>query len=60
MTVKGAHICCGACKNAATKLFTGSKVEFPGTNTIKVTGTDLNAADVIDTLHKAGFGGKIE
>ena len=60
VTVKGAHICCGSCKASATKLFSGSKVEFPGTNTIKVTGTDLNAADVIETLHKAGFGGKVD
>ena len=33
VTVKNAHICCGACKTAATKLFKDSKVEFPGTNT---------------------------
>jgi periplasmic mercuric ion binding protein len=60
VTVKGAHICCGSCKKAATNLFTGSKVEFPGSNTIKVTGTDLNSAEVVEKLHKAGFGGKIE
>jgi copper chaperone CopZ len=60
VTVKGAHICCGACKNAATKLFTNSKVEFPGKDTIKVSGSDLTVSGVLDTLHKAGFGGKVD
>ena len=60
VTVKGAHICCGSCKNAAKKLFKDSTVEFPEKNTIKVTGKDLDAAAIIATLHKAGFGGKVD
>jgi copper chaperone CopZ len=62
VTVTKAHICCGACKTAATKLFTDAKVEFPEgkKDTIKVTGKDLNSADVLEILHKAGFGGKVD
>lgn len=60
VTVKGAHICCGACKTAATGLFKEAKVEFPGKDTIKITGKDLDTADVLSILHKAGFGGKID
>jgi NMD protein affecting ribosome stability and mRNA decay len=60
VTVKNAHICCNACKNAAKGLFKDSTVEFPAKNTIKVTGTDLDAAAIIETLHKAGFGGKVD
>jgi periplasmic mercuric ion binding protein len=60
VTVKNVHICCNACKTGATKLFKDAKVEFPETNTVKVTGKDLNAADIVEILHKAGFGGKID
>jgi hypothetical protein len=60
VTVKGAHICCNACKNAAKGLFKEAKVEFPEKDTIKLSGKDLDTADVLTTLHKAGFGGKIE
>jgi hypothetical protein len=60
VTVKGAHICCGACKAAATGLFKEAKVEFPGKNTIKISGKDLDTADVLTILHKAGFGAKID
>jgi hypothetical protein len=60
VTVKGAHICCGACKTAATGLFKDAKVEFPEKDTIKITGKDLDTADVLEILHKAGFGGKVD
>ena len=62
VTVTKAHICCGACKTAATKLFTDSKVEFPAgmKDTIKITGKDLSSTNVLEILHKAGFGGKVD
>ncbi|HEV8062681.1 MAG TPA: heavy-metal-associated domain-containing protein [Gemmataceae bacterium] len=60
VTVKNAHICCNACKNAAKGLFKDSTVDFPEKNVIKVTGKDLDAAAIVETLHKAGFGGKVD
>ena len=62
VTVTKAHICCGACKTAAKNLFKDSTVDFPEgkKDTIKITGKDLNTADVLEVLHKAGFGGKVD
>jgi hypothetical protein len=60
VTVTGAHICCNACKNAAKGLFKDATVDFPGKDTIKITGKDLDTANVLSILHKAGFGGKID
>jgi hypothetical protein len=62
VTVSGAHICCNACKNAAKGLFKDATVDFPTgkKDTIKITGKDLDTADVLSILHKAGFGGKID
>ena len=62
VTVTKAHICCGACKTAAKALFKDSEVSFPDgmKDVIKVTGKDLSSADILETLHKAGFGGKVD
>jgi bacterioferritin-associated ferredoxin len=60
LTVSKVHLCCGACKNAAKALFKDSTVDFPGTNTMKLTGKDLDKSKVLEVLNKAGFGGKID
>ena len=63
IVVKDVHVCCGACKSAINKLFADAKVAYEGKGpqlTVRLTGTDLDKAAVMDTLRKTGFNGNIE
>jgi periplasmic mercuric ion binding protein len=59
LTIKDAHICCGACKKAITALYPDAKVSFPATNEFKLEGKDLDRGKVLATLQKAGFNGTV-
>ncbi len=65
VTIKNVHVCCGNCKKAVEALFKDAKIEYgkAGENKItdvKVSGKDLDKADVIKKLREAGFNGTIE
>lgn len=63
VSVKDVHVCCGQCQTAVNKLFTSSKVSYEGKGpqkTVRIEGTGLDPADVIDALKKAGFYGTVE
>ncbi len=63
VTVKGVHMCCGQCVNAAKKLFPDAKVSVEGKGPqkdVRVEGTGLEASAVIGSLRKAGFNGTVE
>lgn len=60
VTVKNVHVCCKVCVKTINNLFKGLKVEFLGDQRqkqVKISGTDLDAAEVLDRLRKAGFNG---
>ncbi|MCI0455956.1 MAG: heavy-metal-associated domain-containing protein [Gemmataceae bacterium] len=65
VTVKQVHVCCNQCRKMITALFKDVKVEFPDfvasrvLNEVKVTGKDLDKAEVLQTLRKAGFNGTV-
>ncbi len=54
------HVCCPNCKAALTALFPDAKVSFPDKGKVEIKATGLDKADVIETIRKAGFNGKIE
>ncbi len=63
VTIKSVHVCCKQCENAINALFKDSKVSISGDGAkkdVKVSGKDLDKAKVQETLHKAGFNGKVE
>jgi periplasmic mercuric ion binding protein len=60
VSIKNVHLCCPACKAAVSKALTDMKVEFSGKSDVKVTGKDIDKSKLLETLHKAGFNGKIE
>jgi copper chaperone CopZ len=60
VTVTKVHVCCGACKKAISALFKDAKVDFPAAGDVKVSGKGLDKAEVLETLRKAGFNGKID
>jgi copper chaperone CopZ len=62
VTVKDVHVCCGQCKKAIEGLFKDAKVSYEGSKAVKdvkIESKDLDAADVIDVLRKAGFNGTV-
>ncbi len=62
VAVKDVHVCCGQCQKAINKIFTDSKVSYEGKGpqkTVRIEGTGLDRAEVLDALKKAGFFGKI-
>jgi len=63
VTVKGVHVCCGACQVAVNNLFKDAKVTYAknaGKTDVKISGKGLEKAAVLETLQKAGFNGKVE
>ncbi len=61
VTVTDTHVCCGKCQAAITKaLPAGAKAVFPDKTTVKITGKDLDKAEILESLRKAGFNGKVE
>ena len=61
VTVANTHVCCPKCQ-AAIKgtLPADAKAEFPDKTTVKITGKDLDKAEILESLRKAGFNGKVE
>ena len=61
VTVTDTHVCCPKCQ-AAIKgtLPADAKAEFPDKTTVKITGKDLDKAEILESLRKAGFNGKVE
>ncbi len=61
VTVTNTHVCCPKCQ-AAIKgtLPAGAEAEFPDKTTVKITGKDLDKAEILESLRKAGFNGKVE
>jgi hypothetical protein len=63
VTVTQVHVCCKSCQTAIAGLFKGAEVEYSGVGpqkAVKVTGKDLDKAEVLATLRKAGFNGTVE
>lgn len=61
VTVTKTHICCPKCKAALTGLFPDDKVSFASDNTtLTISGKDVDKADVLEKLHKAGFNGTVK
>ena len=61
VTVTSTHVCCGMCKTAIKALFPDDKVSFGSDATsATISGKDLDKADVLDKLRKAGFNGTIK
>jgi copper chaperone CopZ len=65
VVIKGVHACCGMCQGAIKKaLPEGVKTAFTDKKgpqvTLKVSGKDLDKAEILEALNKAGFNGKIE
>ena len=54
------HVCCPKCQGALKGALPGTTVSFPEAGKVEVKGKDLDKADVIEALRKAGFNGKIE
>jgi hypothetical protein len=50
-------------QSAIKGIFSTSKVTFDGPvpqRTVRIEGKDLDRADVLETMHKAGFNGTVE
>jgi copper chaperone CopZ len=60
VTVTSTNVCCGKCQATWKALFPDAKLDFPDKNTVKISGKDLDKADVLEALRKAGFNGKIK
>src|SRR5262249_23100496 len=63
VTVKSVHVCCKQCQNAINDLFKDAKVSYSGTGAqkeVKTSGKGREKAKVLETLHKAGFNGKVD
>jgi copper chaperone CopZ len=66
VTVKSVHVCCMRCKEAIGKLFPDGKIEYgkPADGTkatdVKITGKDLDKAEVLKKFRDAGFNGTVE
>jgi copper chaperone CopZ len=61
--VNEVHVCCGACKTAINKLFPDAKVSYSGKGPqlhVQIDGKGLDRGEVLETLKKAGFSGKVE
>ena len=58
--VNKVHVCCGQCQKAINKLFSDAKVSFEGKGaqrTVRIEGSNLDRAVVMEALRKAGFNG---
>jgi copper chaperone CopZ len=63
VTVKSVHVCCGQCEKAINALFKDAKVSYAGagpTKDVTVSGKGLDKSEVLMTLMKAGFAGKVQ
>jgi copper chaperone CopZ len=63
ITFNDVHICCGACTTAVKGLFTDAKVTVSGKGaqkSVTITGKNLDAQVVSETLQKGGFTGNLE
>jgi len=63
VTVEHIHVCCGQCKRMIEGIFKDTKVEVTGTGPIKtvtITGKELDKAEVLEALRKAGFNGTVK
>jgi copper chaperone CopZ len=61
VTITDVHVCCGMCVTAVKGAVKTATFEGKGPQkTVIVSGTDLNPADVLDSLRKAGFNGKVQ
>jgi hypothetical protein len=62
VTVLGVHACCGQCNTAIKALFKDAQVTITGKGPqkdLRITGKDLDPAQVLNTLQEAGFTGKV-
>jgi hypothetical protein len=63
VTVNDVHVCCGACKKAIEKLFSGATISYTGDGpqrNVTIAGENLEPAAVLDTLRRAGLNGSIK
>jgi len=63
VTVKGVHVCCDTCKDTIEKTLKDLTVTYEGkgaVKTVKIEGKDLDKADILEALRKAGFNGTVE
>ena len=62
VTVNDVHVCCGQCKKGVAAALKDLKVSYTGDGvmkSVKVEGKELDAADIIEALRKAGFNGTV-
>jgi periplasmic mercuric ion binding protein len=63
VTVKDVHVCCKQCQTAINNLFKDAKVSYEGKGPrrdVRIEGTGLDRAEVLQALHKAGFHGHFD
>lgn len=63
VTVKAVHVCCKRCQTIINDLFKDAKVSYSGTGAqkdVKISAKGLDKENVMETLLKAGFSGKVE
>ncbi len=63
VTVKSVHVCCDNCKEAVEATLKDLKITYEGKSavkTVKIEGKDLDKADILEALRKAGFNGSVE
>ena len=63
IVVKDVHVCCGQCQNGVAKALPDTKISYEGKGpqrTVRVEGTSLEPAGVLQALRKAGFNGVVQ
>jgi copper chaperone CopZ len=61
IVIKGVHVCCKRCEKSITEAFNGQKVTFANKKgpqqDVTISGKDLDKAEVLKALRKAGYNG---
>jgi periplasmic mercuric ion binding protein len=60
VTVNNVHVCCNSCRKAIQALFPDAKISYTGSGAqrnVTISGENLEAAAVLNTLRKGGFNG---
>ena len=63
VTVKNVHVCCDNCQDSIESALKDVKVTYEGkgaVKTVKIEGKNLDKADILEALRKAGFNGTVE
>jgi copper chaperone CopZ len=61
ITITDVHVCCGACKKGVSSALKDVKISYEGDGaqkTVTIKGKDLDKAEILEALRKAGYNGK--